>query len=240
MLYSLELLRDYWVHARNGQIGAVQDFLIDPLDWHIRYMVVDPGNWLVERQVLLSTRSIARAFPEKRQIDVNLSKEQIRDSPHADVLLQVSQRAEVRVGGSDNPPAQGIEADAGPRGALSPTSVSVAPLDGVHLLSVKETIGYAIHAKDGAAGTLSDFICNDEDWTVHYLVSNMGETPEKETLIPLMLVQGGIHRDRSDVRVGLTREQIRNSPDYDRSNVSPSYDVQVRAYYGRLPRPLEG
>jgi hypothetical protein len=97
MQRSLDLLRDYWIHARDGQIGAVKDFFFDDRSWHVRFMVVDTGNWLPGRRVLISPVSIARADRVERQIEVNVYKQQVKDSPDVDTRRPVSRQMEERI-----------------------------------------------------------------------------------------------------------------------------------------------
>jgi hypothetical protein len=44
-LQSLDEVKDYYIHAVDGDIGHVNDFLLDDDDWSIRYMVVGTRNW---------------------------------------------------------------------------------------------------------------------------------------------------------------------------------------------------
>jgi hypothetical protein len=68
MLRSVKELQGYAIRAIDGDIGQVHDFYFDDQSWLIRYLVVDTGNWLPGRRVLISLwgakiiiRSIARA-----------------------------------------------------------------------------------------------------------------------------------------------------------------------------------
>ncbi|MBE9080437.1 PRC-barrel domain-containing protein [Romeria aff. gracilis LEGE 07310] len=51
-LRSAETLRGYKIHASDGEIGKVDQFLFDDESWTIRYLVVNTGNWLLERLVV--------------------------------------------------------------------------------------------------------------------------------------------------------------------------------------------
>src|ERR1044071_4192956 len=45
-LRSAANVTGYHIEARDGEIGHVEDFIIDAETWEIRYMVVDTRNWL--------------------------------------------------------------------------------------------------------------------------------------------------------------------------------------------------
>ena len=47
-LRSLKEIKGYRIHARDGEIGHVDDFILDDDTWALRHVVVDTGNWLPE------------------------------------------------------------------------------------------------------------------------------------------------------------------------------------------------
>lgn len=232
MLRRMELLRDFWIHARDGAMGAVHDFLFDDHDWHVRYMVVDPGNWLPERQVLISPTSISRVGADHRRIEIDLSRQQIKGSPAVDLRRPVSRQMEERIREYYGWPAywlgqRTLPADSGPR----PSGDALR--DNPNLRSTREMVGYLLQATDGCYGTLSDLICDDDDWSIRYLVGSTDDHPEKDALIAPDRVQA-IRWDRSDIHVALSRDEIRSGPEYDRTNPTPSYEGQLEEYHDRL------
>ena len=54
MLSKAKTLKGYALHSRDGEIGKVKEFFFDDRHWTIRYLVADTGNWLTDRQVLIS------------------------------------------------------------------------------------------------------------------------------------------------------------------------------------------
>ena len=56
-LRSIEAVTGYHIHASDGEIGHVEDFLIEDADWSIRYLVVDTKNWWPGKKALISPRS---------------------------------------------------------------------------------------------------------------------------------------------------------------------------------------
>ena len=61
MLRNVKDLRGYAIRATDGVIGKVDDFYFDDEDWGVRYLVVDTGNWLSGRKVLISPIAIGHA-----------------------------------------------------------------------------------------------------------------------------------------------------------------------------------
>lgn len=48
----------YHIQALDGEIGHVEDFIVDDANWAIRYMVVDTRNWWPGKKVLVSPQWI--------------------------------------------------------------------------------------------------------------------------------------------------------------------------------------
>ena len=57
-LRSATKVTGYHIDATDGEIGHVEDFIIDDETWEIRYMVVDARNWLPGKKVLIAPRWI--------------------------------------------------------------------------------------------------------------------------------------------------------------------------------------
>ncbi len=76
------------IQAHDGEIGHVEDFIIDDESWAIRYLVIDTKNWWGGKKVLISPHWIDRISWEDSKVFVNLSREIIKQSPeYSDELL---------------------------------------------------------------------------------------------------------------------------------------------------------
>ncbi len=53
MLRNASTINGYAIAASDGKLGTVSDFLFDDATWLVRWLVVDTGNWLSGRKVLL-------------------------------------------------------------------------------------------------------------------------------------------------------------------------------------------
>jgi hypothetical protein len=58
-LRSANNVAGYYIEATDGEIGHVEDFIIDDETWEIRYMVVDIRNWLPGKKVLIAPRGLS-------------------------------------------------------------------------------------------------------------------------------------------------------------------------------------
>jgi uncharacterized protein YrrD len=81
-LRSTRAVSRFDIHARDGDIGHVSDFIIDDETWAIRYLVVQTGNWLSGKEVLISPKWIQRVSWSQSKVFTSLSREEVRSSPH--------------------------------------------------------------------------------------------------------------------------------------------------------------
>jgi hypothetical protein len=74
----------YYIGARDGDIGHVEDFVVDDEGWYIRYLVIDTRNWLPGKKVLIDPRWIEGVSWAESKVFVDLLQEVIRNSPEYD------------------------------------------------------------------------------------------------------------------------------------------------------------
>ena len=80
-LRSTREVADYHIKATDGEIGHVEDYIIDDETWGICYLVVDTRNWLPGRKVLISPKWIQRVSWDQSSVTINLSRETIKQAP---------------------------------------------------------------------------------------------------------------------------------------------------------------
>lgn len=80
-LRSTAVVNGYNIEASDGEIGHVEDFIIDEETWEIRYIIVDTRNWLPGKKVLISPQWIEQVSWDLSKVFVNLSRETIKLSP---------------------------------------------------------------------------------------------------------------------------------------------------------------
>lgn len=80
-LRSSAELTGYGIQARNGEIGHVQDFIVDDSEWRVPYLEVDTRSWWPGRKVLVATAWIRRIDWGDRRIRIDLDRSKIRTAP---------------------------------------------------------------------------------------------------------------------------------------------------------------
>lgn len=83
MLHKASYMKGFHLLARDGQIGHVDDVLIDE-DWSVRYLVVDTSNWIGGKWVLVSPGTVSDVDSPNKRIHVALSRAEIERSPGVD------------------------------------------------------------------------------------------------------------------------------------------------------------
>jgi hypothetical protein len=79
-LRSTRDVTGYRIQASDGEIGHVEDFMIDDETWDIRYLIVDTRNWWPGKKVLVAVKCIERVSWPDSEVYVNLSRETIMQS----------------------------------------------------------------------------------------------------------------------------------------------------------------
>jgi hypothetical protein len=226
--------------------------LFDERFWTVRYMVADTGKWLPGRRVLISPMVIGRPETNKNLLHVDLTREEVVDSPTLDTDQPVSRRYEKQLfdhhgwpyywGGSS---LWGLYAEPGALLHSDPLDDPEKPEDNpetedperTNLRSTEEVTGYKIEAKDGEIGHVEDFFVDDQSWVLRLLlVDTRNWLPGKKVIVSPRWARS-IDWAGSSLEVDLTKEQVRKSPEYDPSRtIHPDDEKRLSTYYGL---PLE-
>ena len=90
-LRSAAAVTGYHVHATDGVVGHVENFLIDDASWGIRYLVIDTKNWWPGEHVLLSPYAVRRIEWNDREIMLDVSRDIVKGSPPWDPIAEIDQ-----------------------------------------------------------------------------------------------------------------------------------------------------
>lgn len=80
-LRSASEVNGYYIQATDGDIGHVEELIIDDETWIVRYLVIDTKNWLPARKVLIAPDWIEAISWTDKTVEVNLTRQAIKDSP---------------------------------------------------------------------------------------------------------------------------------------------------------------
>jgi hypothetical protein len=88
-LRSTESVKGYHINAEDGEIGHVEDYIVDDEKWNLCFLVVDTHNWLPGRKVLVMPRWIKRIDWEESKVYMDLLQEIIKNSPVFDSSKEI-------------------------------------------------------------------------------------------------------------------------------------------------------
>ncbi len=94
-LRSVKEVSGYHVQARDDAVGCVDDFLVEPLTWTIRYLVVDTHRWLTDRKVLIPPPWAETVDWKRKRLNVRMNCQAIADSPVYDQRKVLSREDEL-------------------------------------------------------------------------------------------------------------------------------------------------
>ena len=249
MLTKTTHLKGVAIRATDGVLGSVDQLYFDDETWAIRYLTVETGGWLGGRRVLISPISVVHTDWQSRLLDVALTKKQVRDSPDIDTQKPVSRQHEAEYFGYYGYPfywgGPYLWGPASyPAGLAIPTTASTeAVADRVrresadsHLRSTEAVTGYYIEAADGEIGHVDGFVVDDEAWAIRYIeAATRNWWPGKKVLVSPAWIERVSWAD-SKVYVGLSREAIKNGPEYVESMpITREYEDRLYSHYGRPP-----
>ena len=80
-LRSVTEATGYHVHATDGLIGHIENFLIDDATWDIRYLIVDTRTMWPGRHVLISPLAVVKTSGTDREFQLSISRDRIKSSP---------------------------------------------------------------------------------------------------------------------------------------------------------------
>jgi hypothetical protein len=102
------------------------------------------------------------------------------------------------------------------------------------LRSAKQVRGYRIQGSDKAIGHVDDFIVDDETWEVRYLAIDTSNWWLGKRVLIAPQWANRVSWDERNVYVGLTREAIKSSPEWNpNAAINREYEARLYDYYGR-------
>ncbi len=241
MLRALESITGYELQAQDGTIGRCKDFLFDDTRWRIRYMVAATGKWLPGRKVLITPVALGRRTGTTRAAgapDPRTDRQRAAPGPGRAGLpaLGAGLVRPLRLS-----PLLGRPGHLGPGARTwTPADESAARIAEVadgdpHLRSCDEVAGYRVEATRRPIGHVEEFIVDDEEWSIRFLVVDTRNLlPGRKVLIaPEWLRE--VDWEHMVLRVELTREDaVRESPPFDPdAAVNREYETRLYDYYGR-------
>ena len=257
MLRSLKTLQEFSIEASDGRIGFVDELYFDDERWVVRFLVVDTGNWLSGRRVLISPFAVRDLNWMTKTVSLAITRQAVEESPDVDTRQPVSRQQEAAHHAYYGFPyywhGTGLWG-AGAYPTVVPFPEVAADLESEppgsstagdeHLRGSKEVIGYHIQATDGELGHVEDFLVDDRTWAIRYMIVDTSNwwIGKKVPISPEWI--GDVNWLDRKVSVELTRQSIKDAPAYDPDReLDRQWEADYYAHFGRpayWDRPGDG
>ena len=244
MQYIEKDLKGYALGATDGDIGKLDDFYFDDESWTIRYLVAETGNWLLNRKVLISPFALGKVDSSRERLNVTLTKKQVKESPSIDTDKPVSRQHEASYhdyyrypyywggpylwGPMTYPQLSGAA-----QRRFEEERAEREKANDFHLRSANKVTGYHIEATDGDIGHVEDFIIDGETWEIRYMVVDTQNCWAGKKVVVAPQWIGRVSWNDSKVYVDLSRDTIKNGPEYHPDALNRKYEETLYDYYKR-------
>jgi hypothetical protein len=84
----------YTVRASDGEIGHVDDLLVDEETWAVRYMVVETGHWWSGHKVLVAPQWIGGVHWGDASVSVDLTQASVKGAPAYESSTELNRQRE--------------------------------------------------------------------------------------------------------------------------------------------------
>ncbi|QPG06749.1 PRC-barrel domain containing protein [Salinimonas marina] len=225
-MISHKQMKQYSIHATDGDIGGCKDILFDDQDFVARYLVADTNSWLpLSRKVVISPIAVTKVNTEEQWLSINMSSQSIKEGPSIDEHKPVSREYEETLfkyfgygyywigpgaWGDFSHPTQLVDQDL-------EREVEQAPAQPTnHLRSCNEVHGYDVETLNDDVGHITDFIFDNDGWTLQlFIIDTHNWLPGGKKLAVRPADVKNIDWSSHKVQVNLSHDALMQKPEID-------------------------
>jgi uncharacterized protein YrrD len=199
-LQSIDMLQNFSILAKDGELGCVKDVHFDDRAWVIRHLVVDTGVGGTGRLSLISPVSVCCIDASGRMIILDLTIDQIRATGCAYIELPACWRSALT-----------------PSFAQGMSGYAVQGRGQRHtcLRSATELIGYDFLATDEAIGHVDDLLFDVHNWKIELMVVDTRNCrPRRRVVVPATAIRR-VSWGGQIIVAEATRKQVMSGPEYE-------------------------
>jgi sporulation protein YlmC with PRC-barrel domain len=180
MIKPYSEIKDLNIRCIDGRLGVIDDLLIDDEQWKVHHLVVSLNGPLRNQQVLIAPSVLTTANFELRHVAINLTRQQLFDSPPLDRKQPVSRQYEQALEKHYGRPVYWLSLALSTPRLLAKkfeesTQLAVDEHENTaNLRSAEEICGYDIDNRGGQAGYVCDLTVNTDQWVIEELASHTG------------------------------------------------------------------
>lgn len=175
--------------ATDGETGRVRDFLFDDQSWKIRFLVLDAGNWLRRRDVIIPASALELPDWQSKALRVRLTRAEVRKCPDIDSERPVYRQQELAMRDYFGALACWIDTEYGLGSGPSWVKYPAPPGEDSHLRSVRHLIGYRVRAAGGFVGRLNGFLMDKDSWRLSYAEAGASLPQHRTVAVPTARIE---------------------------------------------------
>lgn len=80
-LRSTDKVKGYQIHATDGELGHVVDYIVNTEGWKIEFLVVETGGWFSGKKILMFPAWISEIIWSTSKVSVNVTVDSVKISP---------------------------------------------------------------------------------------------------------------------------------------------------------------
>jgi sporulation protein YlmC with PRC-barrel domain len=244
MLICLTELKSYRIEATDGDVGRIDDLLFFRGEWVVRYLVAATEDR--DTEPMLAVADIRRLDRRRHILFINISREEVSNAHTVDVEQSPDESDEDEGHELYGWPPYWLEEgrEVAPMGTESGAEEPVRNPDaeefeGPELQRASDLPGlYSIQTDGGEAGTLKDFVVEDETWAIPYLAidTNTSVQAARRVLVATDYVQRVDWLGKS-IQVSLSIEDVAGSPAFTSEEpITLEFEHSLRGYYDRYSK----
>lgn len=226
MLLNTKSLKKLTLQAQDGPIGKMVTLFIDEKMWTVRYLIVRTGKFLAGKEVLVAPEAVRKAEPEKDRIYVEMTRQEVRDSPDIDTHMPLSRRKELELFRHYGwmpywyPPVPAMSGTPHIPSALSFKEAEKlqdnTETRDPDLRDLDAVTGYRIRAADGQVGHVEAFLVDTGPWILRNVVVDTRDwlPGGRKVLLPVEVIRE-LSWDERELKTDLTVQQVEESPEYE-------------------------
>jgi hypothetical protein len=81
MLHKVKALMGYHIRASDGEIGHVEDVLLDERGREVRFLQVDTSNWIGGKRVIIAASAIEGIDSSRGEIRLGMTRAAVTGAP---------------------------------------------------------------------------------------------------------------------------------------------------------------
>lgn len=215
---SVKHLHNCSLTALDGDLGSVEDMYFDDEKWTIRYIVIDLEEVPEKDKAVVSPVSVKGVDWKHRIIAVDLSRNDVADSPEVKAEQPLGRRKERQLNSYYRIPVYwngvGLWGNHVYPGLLAGESLAddEDSADGAsHVHGTKEAIGYKIEAIDGEIGLVDDLVVEERTWEIQFLVADASSwLPGRKVIVDTHWIDR-VNWQKGIASVSLPRNAVRSA-----------------------------